>query len=169
MKKNVLAVVYASVMWGMSFSQNVFNPSDAIVRYDKNQALGSAQNPNPAKAGLQKWVSTPTNGVSTGSGAYNASSFKAYFINVNGARMAFRIKFPYTYSRPEGATKRYPIMLFLHGAGETGCNTNNGVYNNEKQLWLGGSLFMQHVDANRFDGFLVYPQIVTTDGTCWAS
>lgn len=149
-----------------SYSQNVFNPADPIVRYDQTKALGSSQRPNPAKTGLQKWVSVPTTGVSLGSAAYNASSFKAYFINVNGARMAFRIKFPNTYSKPEGAGKKYPVMLFLHGAGEVGCNSNGGIYNNEKQLWLGGSLFMQRVDNKQFDGFLVYPQLVATTD-CW--
>lgn len=162
----VLPLLIAAFWSVRMFSQNVFNPADPIVRYDKTKALGSAQNPNPAKAGLQKWVSTPTNGVSTGTDAYDASSYKAYFLNVNGTRMAFRIKFPYSFSRPEGAGKKYPVMLFLHGAGEAGCPTNGGVYNNEKQLWLGGKLFMQRVDNNQFDGFLVYPQLVTTDG-CW--
>ena len=59
-------------------AQNVFNSSDPQVRYDKTKPLGSAQNPNPAKAGLQKWVSTPTTGVSLGSAAWSNSSFKAY-------------------------------------------------------------------------------------------
>lgn len=163
----VLPVLIAA-FWSVSvLSQNVFNPADPIVRYDKTKALGTAQNPNPAKAGLQKWVSVPTNGVSSGTDAYNASSYKAYFLNVNGTRMAFRIKFPYSYSLASGAGKKYPVMLFLHGAGEAGCSTNGGVYNNEKQLWLGGKLFMQRVDNNQFDGFLVYPQLVTTNG-CWA-
>jgi hypothetical protein len=146
-------------------AQNVFNPADAQVRHDKTKALGSAQNPNPAKTGLQKWVSTPTTGVSLGSAAWNASSFKSYFINVGGARLAFRIKFPKTYTT--NTTKRFPVMLFLHGAGEVGCSTNGGIYNNEKQLWLGGSLFMSRVDNGSFDGFLVYPQLTTTSADCW--
>lgn len=147
-------------------AQNVFNPSDAIIRYDKNQPQGSAQNPDTAKKGLQKWVSTPTTGVSLGSAAWDASSFKAYYINAAGAKMAFRIKFPSSYTI--NATKKYPVMLFLHGAGEPGCNTNGGIYNNEKQLWLGGSLFKSYVDNGSFDGFLVYPQLVTTSADCWA-
>lgn len=162
----VIPLFFATLWSSLAISQNVFNPADPIVRYDKTKALGSAQNPNPAKPGLQKWVSTATNGVSTGTDAFNASSFKAYFLNVNGTQMAFRIKFPYSYSLASGAGKKYPVMLFLHGAGEAGCSTNNGVYNNEKQLWLGGKLFMQRVDNNQFDGFLVYPQLVSTDG-CW--
>lgn len=162
----VLPLVIGALLSLSVSSQNVFNPSDPIVRYDNTKALGSAQNPNPAKTGLQKWVSIATNGVSTGTDAYNASSYKAYFLNINGTRLAFRIKFPYSYSLPSGVGKKYPVMLFLHGAGEAGCPTNGGVYNNEKQLWLGGKLFMQRVDNNQFDGFLVYPQLVSTDG-CW--
>src|SRR5690606_1111708 len=41
-------------------------------------------------------------------------------------------------------------------------------YNNEKQLWLGGSLFMERVDKNQFDGFLLYPQLVVEE-SCFAS
>jgi pimeloyl-ACP methyl ester carboxylesterase/fibronectin type 3 domain-containing protein len=78
--------------------------------------------------------------------------------------MAFRVKFPKTYT--SNPTKKFPVMLFLHGAGEAGCNTNGGIYNNEKQLWLGGQVFMQRVDNNEFDGFLLYPQLVTT-ADCW--
>lgn len=147
-------------------AQNVFNINDPIVRYDKTKALGSTQNPNPAKAGLQKWVSTPTNGVSSGVDQFDASSFKAYFINYNGTGMAFRIKFPRSYTNPDSAAKKYPVMLFLHGAGEAGCPGNNGVYNNEKQLWLGGALFRDRVNNNQFDGFLLYPQLVNTT-ECW--
>lgn len=161
-----LLVFFASLI---SFSQNVFNPADPIVRYDKTKTLGTSQNPNPDKAGLQKWVSTPTNGVSSGVDAFTNTSYKAYFLNVGGTKMAFRIKFPYSYSLPEGATKKYPVMLFLHGAGEVGCTTNGGIYNNEKQLWLGGKLFMQRVDNNQFDGFLVYPQLVNAAGDCWGA
>jgi len=148
-------------------SQNVFDPTDEIIRYDGSQPLGSRQHPDPDLPGLQKWVSTPTIGVSTGTDTFDASSFKQYFLNVNGAKMAFRLKFPYSYGNPDSAGKKYPINLFLHGGGEVGCSTNGGVYNNEKQLWLGGKLFLDHVLKNEFDGFLFYPQLVVTEG-CFA-
>jgi pimeloyl-ACP methyl ester carboxylesterase len=147
-------------------AQNVFSYTDPIVRYDGSQALGSAQRPNPATPGLQKWVSTPTTGVTVGSSTIDVTSFKQYFINFNGTPMAFRMKFPKSYL--DSAGKKYPVMIFLHGAGEVGCSTNNGVYNNEKQLWLGGGLFRDFVDQNLFDGFLLYPQLVNTDG-CWGA
>ena len=146
-----------------SIGQNVFNPSDPIIRHNSSQPFGSQYNPDPNRRGLQKWVSTPTNGISIGSSTFNASSFKQYLINYNGSTpLAFRIKFPRTYtSNPSG---RFPAMVFLHGAGEVGCPSNGGVYNNEKQLWLGGGLFMDHVDNGQFDGFLIYPQLVVTSG-----
>ncbi len=150
----------------LSKAQNVFDPSDPIVRYNASKPLGSRERPDTSIRGLQKFVSTPTIGVSVGAG-YDASSFKQYFINVNGAKMAFRLKFPRSYNNPDSANKKYPIDLFLHGGGEVGCSTNGSVYNNEKQLWLGGELFMQRVDQNLFDGFLLYPQYVVTSG-CFA-
>lgn len=148
-------------------AQNVFDPADTITRYDASQPLGSPQHPDPEIPGLQKWVSTPTMGVSVGTDTYNASSFKQYFLNIGVGKVAFRIKFPKSYNNPDSVNKKYPVMLFLHGGGEVGCPSNGGVYNNEKQLWLGGSLFMQFVDQNKFDGFLLYPQLVLTEG-CFA-
>ena len=165
MKTSLLLTLLILGIIHFSFSQNVFNPSDPIVRYSSSQPLGSAQHPDPNKRGLQKWVSTPTNGVSAGTDQFNASSFKQYFINHNGSTpLAFRIKFPKSYST--NPTARFPVMIFLHGAGEAGCSSNGGVYNNEKQLWLGGNLFMGRVDNGSFDGFLLYPQLVENSG-CW--
>ena len=165
MKTFFLVVCFIIGALHILFSQNVFNPSDPIIRYSSSQPLGSAQRPDPNKWGLQKWVSTPTNGISTGTDQFNASSFKQYFINYNGTTpLAFRIKFPRSYTT--NTTARFPAMIFLHGAGEAGCSTNGGVYNNEKQLWLGGNLFMGKVDDGSFDGFLIYPQLVETSG-CW--
>ncbi len=54
--------------------------------------------------------------------------------------------------------------FFLHGGGEVGCPSNGGIYNNERPIWLGGQLFMNMVDNNKFDGFLVYPQFVVSSG-----
>ena len=168
MKRILLSIATIMVSYYGTMAQNVFNPSDPIVRYSATAALGSSQRPDPAIRGLQKWVSTPTNGVSTGSGAIDVSSFKQYFINLNGTPMAFRLKFPKSYTSPDSINKKYPVMLFLHGAGEVGCPSNNGVYNNEKQLYLGAGLFRDFVNNNLFDGFLLYPQMVNAEG-CWGS
>src|SRR5688572_7333311 len=107
-----------------AIGQNVFNPDDPTVRWNSTQPLGSSQNPNPATVGLQKWVSVATNGISSGSNSFDATSFKAYFINTNGIRMAFRLKYPRSYKNPDSVGKKYPVALFFHGAGEPGCSSN---------------------------------------------
>lgn len=167
MKRFLLFGLLFISSFSLTRAQNVFDPGDEIVRYDGSQPLGSAKHPDPAVPGLQKWVSTSTIGVSTGTDTFDASPFKQYFLNVNGARMAFRLKFPYSYGNPDSTGKKYPINLFLHGGGEVGCSSNGGIYNNEKQLWLGGKLFLDRVLKNEFDGFLLYPQLVVTEG-CFA-
>ncbi len=167
MKTFLLQALLTICLLNLCHAQNVFNPSDAIVRHNKSAALGTSTNPDPKKRGLQKWVSTPTNGVSTGSG-FDASAYKQYFLNYNGSvPMAFRIKFPRTYT--SNTTAKFPVMIFLHGAGEVGCSSNGGVYNNEKQVWLGGKLFLDRVNSGEFDGFLVYPQLVMNSSDCWGA
>jgi chitodextrinase len=168
--KRVLLLTTIGVMFcvALSHAQNVFDPNDPIVRYSSGAALGTPSHPNPNIAGLQKWVSTASSGVSSGSGRFDASSFKAYFINYRGDGMPFRIKYPRSYNNPDSAGKIYPVMLFMHGAGEPGCDPNNGFYQNERQLLHGGNLFRQRVDNNEFDGFLVYPQVYVPGTTCWS-
>ena len=164
--KRLLLLTTTCVLFCVAMqAQNVFNPADPIVRYNSGAALGTSANPNPAIAGLQKWVSVASNGISTGSGAWDNSSYKAYFINFNGQQMCFRLKFPKSYTNADSINKKYPMMLFLHGAGEPGCPSNGGIYNNERQLTHGGKLFRDRVDNGSFDGFLIYPQALT-GSTC---
>ena len=101
-------------------------------------------------------------------GSWDATSYKAYYINVAGQKMAFRVKYPKSFLNADSVNKKYPMMLFLCGAGEAGCPSNGGIYNNEKQLQLGGKLFNERVNNNEFDGFLIYPQLVNTAG-CFGS
>lgn len=160
MRKLYFLLLVLAIAESSAISQNVFNPADTTVRYDSTKPLGSIWRPSQTRTGLQKWVSVPTNGISS---SYDASSYKAYYINVLNKRMAFRLKFPKSYTNPDSINKRYPIMMFFHGAGEPGCPSNGGIYNNEKQLLHGGKLFMDRVDNNEFDGFLFYPQAVVNE------
>jgi dienelactone hydrolase/fibronectin type 3 domain-containing protein len=170
MKRLVLFSSLILFVTSLAVAQNVFDPNDGTTRYDSTTTFGSPTNPNPAIAGLQKWVSVPTNSISTGFGSWDASSYKAYYINVSGRRLAFRLKFPKSYTNPDSVNKRYPVMLFFHGAGEPGCPSNGGIYNNEKQLLHGGQLFASRVDNNQFDGYLLYPQVLTTNcSSTWPS
>lgn len=79
------------------------------------------------------------------------------------------MKYPASYLNPDSAGKKYPVMIFFHGAGEAACVQNGGIYNNEKQLIYGADHFRKQVDEGNFDGFLLYPQIYTTNAGCFAS
>lgn len=161
--KRILLLTTTSMLFcvAMLQAQNVFDPADPTVRWNSSAALGTAANPNPGIAGLQKWVSVASNGISVGNGQWetSAKTYKAYFINIGGAQMCFRLKFPKSYTNPDSASKKYPSMVFFHGAGEPGCASNGGVYNNERQLTHGGKTFSDRVDNGSFDGFLFYPQV----------
>lgn len=47
--------------------------------------------------------------------------------------------------------ERYPLVVFLHGAGERGTD-------NEKQLTHGASIFSNPANADRFPAFVIFPQ-----------
>ena len=110
----LLASIIAATQF--AYTQNVFDPADPIIRYSSSASYGSAQRPDTNRLGLQKWVSTPTSGISTGSSTWDNSSYKAYYLYANGIRVPYRIKFPKTYTTDP--TKKYPVMIFLHGAGK---------------------------------------------------
>lgn len=102
--------------------------------------------------------------------------------------MNFRMLFPKGYDASTNNGKKYPMIIFLHGAGESGVAwTNNYDYvngyrdtppepekidNNDHQLKFGGKEFLAarnraESDARAFNGFFVFPQ-VPFNGS-WAS
>ncbi|WP_315815205.1 hypothetical protein [Paraflavitalea speifideaquila] len=127
-------------------AQNVFDPADTLVRWNGSTPLGSVTNPNPGQPGMQKWVSVASSGISTGFGSWDVTSYKAYYINAGGIQMSFRLKFPKSFSNPDSINKKYPLLLFFHGLGASGCPANGGIYNNERQLVYGGQQFKDRVD-----------------------
>src|SRR5690606_7469876 len=90
---------------------------------------------------------------SSGSGFAQATKEfeQAYFISRNDT-LPYRILFPVNFNPDE----KYPLVLFLHGAGERGSD-------NELQLFHGSDLFLK--DANRHDypAVVVFPQCPTND------
>ena len=58
-----------------------------------------------------------------------------------------RILTPMNYSR----TKKYPVVVFLHGSGERGDD-------NEKQLVWGADLFLDSLNRARFPAIIIFPQ-----------
>src|SRR5690606_38621650 len=72
---------------------------------------------------------------------------KKQFISPGGDTLDYRILFPENYDEQQD----YPLVLFLHGAGERGSD-------NEKQLTHGASLFLAADNRRQFPAIVVFPQ-----------
>lgn len=59
----------------------------------------------------------------------------------------YRILYPKNFD----ANKKYPVLFFLHGAGERGSN-------NESQLAHGGKLFLRDSIREQFPAIVIFPQ-----------
>lgn len=70
---------------------------------------------------------------------------KEEFINSNGDTLLYRILLPPNYAKDQ----QYPMVLFLHGAGERGAD-------NERQLTHGADLFLENRDT--YPAIVVFPQ-----------
>lgn len=68
----------------------------------------------------------------------------------------YRILFPENFD----ASKKYPMVVFLHGSGERGDD-------NEKQLSHGGKLFLQDKFRKEFPAIVVFPQC--SSDSFWAN
>lgn len=76
--------------------------------------------------------------------------------NHNGNTLPYRILYPENFDR----NKKYPLLLFLHGAGERGSD-------NEKQLTHGSKLFIAEENRKNFPAIIVLPQC--PESSFWAS
>ena len=72
---------------------------------------------------------------------------KKEFISDNGDTLFYRILYPVNYDK----SLEYPLVLFLHGAGERGND-------NEKQLVHGGDLFASPMNMQKHPAIVVFPQ-----------
>ncbi|MBI5915212.1 MAG: prolyl oligopeptidase family serine peptidase [Bacteroidetes bacterium] len=89
-------------------------------------------------------------------GAPDYSLFKKEVFISGTDTLPYRILFPESYDR----TKSYPVVLFLHGAGERGTD-------NEVQLVHGASLFLKKENRRDFPCIAVFPQCPKE--TAWSS
>lgn len=71
---------------------------------------------------------------------------KKVYIRGNDS-MPYRLLLPRDYD----SSKKYPLVLFLHGAGERGSD-------NIKQLTWGSQLFLQGTNRRRYPAIVVFPQ-----------
>jgi len=128
------------------FSQSVLDPNDAVITY--NSANPPAQ---PAWGQIGKWVRTVRLG-------WNTTNYKCYIYKGN----AFRLRFPKSYNPAANDGKKYPMLIFMHGLGETG-----DIYDNEYQLYHGGQGFDNSVSNGSFDGYILcmQSQVLGQDNT----
>src|SRR5690606_23510021 len=80
---------------------------------------------------------------------------KKEFIH-KGDTLRYRILYPKVYD----VSKSYPLVLFLHGAGERGRD-------NEKQLVHGSKLFLDEKNRDEFPAIVIFPQCPEND--YWAN
>lgn len=73
------------------------------------------------------------------------------FIN-NTDTLNYRIMYPKDFSKD----KQYPLVLFLHGAGERGSN-------NASQLVHGSKLFAEETNRGAFPALVIFPQCPQND------
>ncbi|HEX8038655.1 MAG TPA: prolyl oligopeptidase family serine peptidase [Chryseosolibacter sp.] len=78
------------------------------------------------------------------------------YTSPNGGTLLYRILYPEHYDRG----KKYPLVLFLHGAGERGSD-------NEKQLIHGSKQFVEPKVRKKYPAIVVFPQCPEED--FWAS
>lgn len=73
----------------------------------------------------------------------------------HGATLLYRVLYPLNYDKQ----KKYPLVMFLHGAGERGNN-------NESQLQHGGELFLRDSIRKNYPAIVIFPQCPKDSG--WA-
>lgn len=81
---------------------------------------------------------------------------KESFMSTSGNELPYRLLIPENFD----STKKYPLVLFLHGAGERGND-------NEAQLKHGTSIFTKPENRTKFSAFVLVPQCPKED--YWAS
>jgi predicted peptidase len=81
---------------------------------------------------------------------------KREYVNKEGQVLPYRILYPKDYDK----SKKYPLILVLHGAGERGSD-------NEKQLIHGAKLFLKEENRTAYPCFVIFPQC--PEDSYWAS
>lgn len=85
-----------------------------------------------------------------------ASFLKKQFTTKSGYKLNYRVLYPLNYN-PE---QTYPVILFLHGAGERGSD-------NEAQLLHGGNMFASYENQAKYPAIIIAPQC--PEQKTWAS
>lgn len=81
---------------------------------------------------------------------------KKEFVSASGEKLPYRVLYPENYDK----SKKYPLVLFLHGGGERGSD-------NEKQLVHGAKVFLEAGNRSQFPAIVIAPQC--PEDTYWSS
>ncbi len=81
---------------------------------------------------------------------------KKEYHHSEGKVLPYRILYPENYDK----NKKYPLVLFLHGAGERGSD-------NEKQLVHGAKLFLKEENRKNYPAIVLFPQC--PENSSWRS
>jgi predicted peptidase len=84
--------------------------------------------------------------------AQDSSLYKKAVFVKGKSSLNYRIMYPSKYD----VNKKYPVILFLHGAGERGSD-------NEKQLVHGAEMFADSANRAKFPAFVIFPQCPESD------
>jgi predicted peptidase len=79
--------------------------------------------------------------------AQDLSSFESKQFIIGSDTLNYRILYPQKYKK----NRAYPLVMFLHGAGERGND-------NVAQLTHGASLFLKPTNRKYFQGIVIFPQ-----------
>jgi chitodextrinase len=124
---------------------------------------GSAQNcpPNNTMPEFEPFTYTQVN-------SWNTSAYQSWQYHKPDAPeaadyMRFRMLVPNGFNRCNNDGQKYPLIVFLHGSGESApydANLNSGTeQNNDYQLVHGGQQHRDAVANGTFPGFVIFPQI----------
>ena len=69
------------------------------------------------------------------------------FVSTEGQSIKYRELTP----KDMNVRKKYPLVIFMHGAGERGDD-------NESQLKHGGQMFLNPVNLDKYPAYVIFPQ-----------
>ncbi|RYZ29365.1 MAG: phospholipase [Chitinophagaceae bacterium] len=86
------------------------------------------------------------------SASQDLTQFEKRWMVQGGDTLPYRVLLPLNFD----SAKKYPVVFFLHGAGERGRD-------NEKQLVHGGKLFLRQDVRTNFPAIVIFPQCSEND------
>ena len=81
--------------------------------------------------------------------------YEKQWYDCDQGRLPYRLLYPQTID----STRKYPLVVFLHGAGSRGND-------NESQLWIGGRFFLRPENREKYPAIVLFPQCPATE--VWA-